>query len=605
MRKTWTTAFAGACLALAALAPAPTAKACGGFFCNSTPIDQNAERILFKVRDDGRTDMIVQISYQGKQEDFAWLLPLAEPPAASDLAIFPQLALTALDSQTGPQVQPCFLPALASAGSSSAPRGASADDAVQVYVDTTVGNYQAVVIGSTDAKATADWLTEHNFRISDAMLGYIKLYTAEGMKFLALKLLPEKTANDITPFKLTLPGTSPSIPLRLSAVAAEPEMGIVVWIVGNQRYEPANASDLKIADADLRFRNYSSSNWTTLVARAADGVAGRGFVTEDAEPTAGLVSRIAVPSFSQSTVQDEARAALKQVFEGASYITRLYTRISPEEMTYDPVFRKSEKGDVNRFHSAATTNTNSCGATTSTSPCDFTACGALGICRVVDLSGVPTAGCACAGGSTARTLFEPGGLGSTGLTTSISCVDQRLSYLNPGDRNAAGEVLPDPCVGIDCGGHGQCVAMNMTATCACEDGYVAIPAVATDGARSATCVMPKETVPSAFYNRRPPARDPSLPIGRALTLKAPSGPADSANPLTQTGPTTPAVSADGGTPSEAPAPVETVQRSAGDGGCSVLPSKGAHVGGLSLLTLLLSSLALGASRIRARVRRTG
>ena len=88
-------------LALAAAVQAPTAQACGGFFCSSTPVDQNAERVVFKVRGDGRTDMIVQITYQGKAEDFAWLLPLAEPPKESDLGIFPQRALTALDAHTG------------------------------------------------------------------------------------------------------------------------------------------------------------------------------------------------------------------------------------------------------------------------------------------------------------------------------------------------------------------------------------------------------------------------------------------------------------------------------------------------------------------------
>jgi hypothetical protein len=114
---------------------------------------------------------------------------------------------------------------------------------------------------------------------------------------------------------------------------------------------------------------------------------------------------------------------------------------------------------------------------------------------------------------------------------SVSCVDTRLSFLNPGDRNPAGEALPDPCVGVDCSGHGKCVAMNMTATCQCEHGYVAEGVVAADGTRSARCLMPSTPVPDAFYNRRPMPRDAMLPVGRADPMPMPTGPSDDADPV--------------------------------------------------------------------------
>jgi MYXO-CTERM domain-containing protein len=526
--KTFTlglTALAGALAAL--LAPQP-AQACGGFFCSSTPVDQNAERVVFKIRDDGRTDMIVQISYQGKAEDFAWILPLAEPPKKEDLGVFPQRALTALDAQTGVVVsQSC---ARAANGGPFPAAGTVADDSeehtVDVYVRTQIGNYEVAVIGSEDAQALADWLKDNDFRMSDAMLGFIKLYVAEGMKFLALKLLPEKTANDITPFKLTLAGESPSIPLRLSAVAAEPEMGIVVWVLGKSRYEPANAEELTIDNKLLRLDERYRSNWLPLVARAVDEAQGRGFVVEYAEALTNLRSLL-MNSFTSATDQVDARNALSDLFANASYITRLYTRVSPEEMTFDPLFKRSSKGDVSRFRSVS--NDDQCTQPAPGDPCDFTACGALGLCRLAEDAGQKAAGCACAGGSTARTTFVPDASGS--FTPTVSCIDKRLSFLNPGERNAAGEALPDPCVGVDCGGHGKCVPMNMTPTCECDKGYVAQGLVASDGTRSAKCVMPTGSVPDAFYNRRALPRDSELPVGREETMPAPTGASDPDDPV--------------------------------------------------------------------------
>jgi hypothetical protein len=504
----------------------PVASACGGFFCSSTPVDQNAERVAFKIRDDGRTDMIVQISYQGKAEDFAWLLPLAEPPKESDLAVFPQRALTALDAQTGVSVNSgCIATAASAPGANQAVDDAE-HGAVDVYVRTQIGNYAVVVIGSKDAQATADWLKDNDFRISEAMLGFIKLYTAEGMKFLALKLLPDKTANDITPFKLTLAGESPSIPLRLSAVAAEPEMGIVVWIFGKTRYEPGNADELSIDSKELRLDDQYQSNWVTLVARAVDRAQGRGFVVENAGSTTALQDLL-MNSFTSAPDQEPARKALSDLFANTTYMTRLYTRLSPEEMTYDPVFKRSSKGDVSRFRRVE--GDNQCTPAPRGEPCDFVACGALGLCRPVDDGTQKSAGCACAGGSTARTTFLPKPDGS--FATTVSCIDRRLSYLNPGDRNAAGTALPDPCVGIDCDGHGTCVAMNMTPTCSCEQGYVAQGKVAADGTRSARCRKPSTDIPEAFYNRRPLARDPTLPLGRDETMAAPKADSDADDPV--------------------------------------------------------------------------
>src|SRR5688572_12793388 len=97
---------------LAALLDSSPASACGGFFCGAQPVDQTAERILFEVGPDSVT-MTTQISFSGRAEDFAWVLPLRDVPEPSSLAVFSQRALVALDAQSGPtfsypQDQECY-----------------------------------------------------------------------------------------------------------------------------------------------------------------------------------------------------------------------------------------------------------------------------------------------------------------------------------------------------------------------------------------------------------------------------------------------------------------------------------------------------------------
>ncbi len=159
------------------------ARACGGFFCNAVPVDQTAERIVFRVRDDSTT-MVVQIAYSGAAADFAWVLPVVELPDVESLAVFPQQALTMLDANTGPIFR--FPEQCSSLGSCPFCAGPSGDaGAVTIHFETAVGPYELVAIESEDPEALFTWLQDHGFNVSAAMRPYIESYVVEGMKFLA------------------------------------------------------------------------------------------------------------------------------------------------------------------------------------------------------------------------------------------------------------------------------------------------------------------------------------------------------------------------------------------------------------------------------------
>ena len=56
---------------LTLLVSTPSVFACGGFFCTTTPVDQNAERIIFTQNGDGTVSAYVQIEYTGSAPDFS------------------------------------------------------------------------------------------------------------------------------------------------------------------------------------------------------------------------------------------------------------------------------------------------------------------------------------------------------------------------------------------------------------------------------------------------------------------------------------------------------------------------------------------------------
>lgn len=527
MFSTPTRALVAAAAAAAVLAwPAtPPALACGGFFCGQVPVDQAAERILFAVDSErNETTMVVQIAYQGAAPDFAWVVPLASVPAVDSLDVFPQLALTALDAQTGPQfrVPDDCAPLWELDAAAGGPPSARDDDGVTVHVREEVGPYDVAVVESDDPSRLVDWLVQNGFRVTDAMKPYIALHTAEGLKFLALKLQADADVSDIAPFRLTLPGTTPSIPLRMTALAAEPEMGVLVFVLADQRFTPSNWPDVEIDDTQIKWswnRWPDWTNWTALVARTIDAMGGQGFVTEMAGSTEALAERVRT-GFVSSPEQEEARDALLPLLEAHPYVTRLYARLSAEEMISDPIFRRSSAGDVDPMRQLprVVDGVDLCdfeSGAASTTECDFATCGAGGLCREATVDGRTVAGCACVPGATARTTFDPSG------RATVTCQDRRMSFLNPGDRGAmGGSRLPDACVGYDCGA-GSCTTVNMTPTCICDRGYVATGGFGPDGERLTTCVAPDEPVPGRFYDGRLPDRPTGLPIGLDVAVAAP------------------------------------------------------------------------------------
>ena len=128
----------------------PAARACGGFFCTTVPMNQVAENILF-IQGDGTVTTHVQILYSGTAADFAWILPL---PAVPELAVSNNQIFTQLQRATQPSFQlnfqwdvGCEFPEVATAETLEGPYN------VEIASEERVGPYDTAVISSDDAKA--------------------------------------------------------------------------------------------------------------------------------------------------------------------------------------------------------------------------------------------------------------------------------------------------------------------------------------------------------------------------------------------------------------------------------------------------------------------
>lgn len=283
-------------LLVGAFMPA-TSLACGGFFCNAqTPIDQSSEDILFTFDEEsGTVRAVVRIRYEGQPADFSWILPLTGVP---EIRVGGDVVFEALRSTTdlsfnvttsrhncGPTETMEF--AASSDGPMNAPPEAGfVEPNVSVVEIGQTGPYDYVVLSASDASELREWLEDNEYDVPDGAGPLLEHYAAQGMVFVAVKLQATAEVGDIAPIVLELEESEPCVPLVLTAVAAQSDMPIRIWVAANGRAIPSNWFAVEPNWTRLNWQNpavdteFGLLSYDTLVSRAVDEAEGRGFVTE-------------------------------------------------------------------------------------------------------------------------------------------------------------------------------------------------------------------------------------------------------------------------------------------------------------------------------------
>jgi len=299
--------------ATSSLLPA-SASACGGFFCNTAqPVNQAAEGIIFADNGDGTVTAVIQIKYQGPSKSFSWLLPISSVPKTdSDIGVASNLAFQRLQSATNPnysltvrvegtckQEQNLGIGS-SSGGASSAGVGPTTaepgGDGVTVEASGVVGAFEWTVISldkslADPADVAVTWLKTNGYDVPSMAPELLGPYLQDGMYLLALRLTKGADSGSIRPIVLTYKGTQPSIPIKVTAVAANDDMGVLTWVLGKTRAVPQNYLSLELNEARINWFN-AASNYNSVVTDAANDAGGQGFVTEFAGPSSTLKQAI-------------------------------------------------------------------------------------------------------------------------------------------------------------------------------------------------------------------------------------------------------------------------------------------------------------------------
>ena len=323
---------------------------CGGFFCAggvnpiTVPVEQSAERILFVVNDDDTITTYVEVAYERNEDvDFAWVIPIPEPIEPRDIETTDAELFNELETATAPQFfffDPTTDALRGAAETQSAGCGSrSVDQApppVEVVAEAVVGPFAIEVITANDAPAFAAWLSANDYDLPNGAVEPLQHYVDLNMAYLGVKLAPNAPEGPIDTLAFTYPGTSPMIPLILTAIASVDDLPITAYVLADQPFAPANW----VIGDDVAPRAQPVSDGTDYldrVARELDRHDGRAFILEYAQRTED------VPSLS--------RNRFNRILRRGEWLTRWRGDISPSQMTLDPQFAPAPRlGEYSNQH---------------------------------------------------------------------------------------------------------------------------------------------------------------------------------------------------------------------------------------------------------------
>ncbi len=278
------------------------AKACGCFAPPdpTVPIVQAGERILFAV-ENGVVTAHIQIQYAGDAKDFGWLLPL---PSVPTLKLGTEELFTQLINTTQPRyfVQTVingtcgegnpFALGRTDTPTSAAGEASDAGNASPLVTRASIGPYDYAVLRADSKDEMLNWLTNNHFFIPAGTDATVAPYIHTGGYFLALKLKSGQSTGDIQPVVLTYPSDLPMIPIILTSVAAQPNMGIQVWMLGAGRAIPRNYNHVVLNDGLIDWLGRAQNYNDVVIKAISETPEKHAFITEYAGESNVMVDQL-------------------------------------------------------------------------------------------------------------------------------------------------------------------------------------------------------------------------------------------------------------------------------------------------------------------------
>ncbi|MDY6793807.1 MAG: DUF2330 domain-containing protein [Actinomycetota bacterium] len=192
---------------------------------------------------EGREELLLSVRYEGAMEEFAWLVPLPEPPQVeeSDFTVFELMSELAPTDFEGRVMK-------------SVDNLGHYGNGVEVIEELTVGAFDLTVLKASQAGELREWLNERDFTYDEESEEVFADYIERGWCFVAMKVSPsadeeaEWALSDgtIDPLRFSFAAPRPVYPLYISSLNPGGSE-VLLYVLGDEAYSHEDM-DLEFAD---------------------------------------------------------------------------------------------------------------------------------------------------------------------------------------------------------------------------------------------------------------------------------------------------------------------------------------------------------------------
>ena len=184
---------------------------------------------------EGREVLLLQTTYHGPAEDFAWIIPVPGRPERDDVFEASPRYMDWIFAATRPRVattingQPLSL-----AGSHGGLGGGGLGaEPVIVHERMTVGIYDVTILSATRLNVLADWLSERHYELPEGSDPILDAYVLKRWYFVALKIEPKATGgprvlSDVQPIGIRFDTEELVYPLTISRISSRENTALLL-----------------------------------------------------------------------------------------------------------------------------------------------------------------------------------------------------------------------------------------------------------------------------------------------------------------------------------------------------------------------------------------
>ncbi len=238
---------------------------------------------------EGREALLLQTTYHGPADRFAWVIPVPGKPGKDDVFLAAPQFIDEFMNATRPQVETQivdssrrFMMGFASSKRAAPPGGMPAageagglggpQPTVTVHERMTVGDYDVSVLSATGTTVLTDWLTRNGYRLPDGGEPVFRHYVEKQWYFVALRMQPAKVEQrpmmeDVAPIGIRFPTKQLVYPLYISRASSRQKTAMLLLLLSNA---PLKCDQLPEVRLPLRKWQRKGTSYADLRRRAVE-----------------------------------------------------------------------------------------------------------------------------------------------------------------------------------------------------------------------------------------------------------------------------------------------------------------------------------------------